>query len=255
MHALETGRELLHLLDDLHQLYTDRFHFLPAAPDFLGEFLNAHHAGCHGRLHFFHHLLDVPGGNRGLIGETTNLGGDYGKAMTVFAGFLRFDRSVERQQIGLIGHLGDRGDHGVDIARLLVKHFEFGSDGHRGFDHVMHGRLHLVEAGLAVGGGRGGRLGNARHFFHGPHQLFRGGGDFGGGGDDLIDRGGLLGGRGFLLFVGGGVFGGGRSFLFFGLLHLVHQAAEIVDHALHAKNKQTKKDTTANVQIASKVAF
>src|SRR3569623_1107761 len=234
MHALETGRELLHLLDDLHQLYTDRFHFLHAAPDFLGEFLNAHHAGCHGRLHFFHHLLDVPGGNRGLIGETTNLGGDNVKSLTVFAGFLRFDRSVERQQIGLIGLLGDRGDHGVDIARLLVKHFEFGSEGHRGFDHVMHGRLHLVEAGLAVGGGRGGSLGNTRHFFHGPHLLFRGSGDFVGGGDDFVDRGGLFGGGGLLLLGGGGDLGGGRRQLYAGLLRLIHQAAEFVDHVLNA---------------------
>src|SRR3569623_1798388 len=255
LHALATRRELLHLLDALHQLSADRFHFLHAAPHFFGEFLDAHHAGSHGRLHFFHHLLDVPGGNRGLIGETADLGGDHREALTVFAGFLRFDRGVERQEIGLVRHLGDGGDHGVDVACLLVQHFEFGSDGHRGFDHVMHGRLHLVEAGLAVGGGRGGSLGNTRHFFYGPHQLFRGSGDFGGGGDDLVDRGGLFGGGGLLLLGGGGDLGGGRRHLYAGLLHLIHQAAEIVDHALHALGKLADGVAAADAQIAGEIAF
>src|SRR3569832_1746540 len=247
VHAFEARRERLHLLDDLHELHADRFDFLHAAPHLFGEFLDAHHAGGDRRLHLLHHLLDVPGRDRGLVGETADLGGDHREALAVFTGLLGLDRGVERQEIGLIGHLGDGSHDGVDVAGLLVEHLELGGNGHRGLDHVVHGGFHLVETGLTVGGGRGGSLGDACDLLHGAHQLLRGGGDLRGGRDDLVDRGGLLGGVGDL--------GGGRRHLYAGLLHLIHERTQVLHHTLHALAEFADGNTTADVEVAREITF
>ena len=107
---LEARRERLHLLDDLRQLRADLPNFLHAAAHLLGELVHAHHAGGHRRLHFLDHLFDVIGRHRRLVGEPADFRGHHREAAAVFAGLLGFDGGVERQQVGLVGHLGDRGD-------------------------------------------------------------------------------------------------------------------------------------------------
>src|SRR3569833_3859151 len=207
------------------------------------------------RLHLLHHLLDVPGRDRGLVGETADLGGDHREALAVFTGLLGLDRGVERLEIGLIGHLGDGSHDGVDVAGLLVEHLELGGNGHRGLDLVVHGGFHLVETGLTVGGGRGGSLGDECDLLHGAHQLLRGGGDLRGGRDDLVDRGGLLGGGRFLLLGGGGDLGGGRRHRYAGLLHLIHERTQVLLHTLHALAEFADGVAAADVEVAREITF
>ena len=111
VHRLETRAERLHLMDDLRQLGADLPDFLHAAAHFLREFVHAHDAGGHGRLHFLDHLFDVVGGHGGLVGQPADFHGHDREAAAVFAGLFGFDGGVQRQQVGLVGHLGDGGDH------------------------------------------------------------------------------------------------------------------------------------------------
>ena len=124
MHFFEARHEVLDLLDDVRKLCADAAHVVHALFHLGGKFLHAHDAGRYRRLHFLDHLFDVPGGDRGLIGQTADLGGDHGEADAVFTGLFRLDGGVQRQQIGLVRDLIDGGDHGVDVAGLLGQHRE-----------------------------------------------------------------------------------------------------------------------------------
>ena len=114
------------------------------------------------RLDVLDHLLDVVGRDGGLVGEPADLGGDDREAAAVFAGLFRLDRGIERQQVGLIGDLGDGGDDLVDVAGLLVEHRELGVDRARGLHDLAHGVFHVRKAGLADAGERGRLLGDGR---------------------------------------------------------------------------------------------
>ena len=108
---LEARRERLHLMNDLRQLAADLLHLLHAAAHFLGELVHPHHARRHRGLDLLDHLLDVVRRHGSLVGQAPDLGCDHGEAAPVLAGLLRFDRSVQGEQVGLIRDLGDGGDH------------------------------------------------------------------------------------------------------------------------------------------------
>ncbi len=108
----------------------------------------------HGRLDFLDHLLDVVGRHRRLVGQAADFGRDDGKAAPVFAGLLGFDGGVERQQVGLVGDLGDGRDDLVDVAGLLVEHGQLGVDRAGGVHDLAHGLFHARQAGLPAAGQR-----------------------------------------------------------------------------------------------------
>ena len=118
--TLEARHQPLDLLDDLRELAADLLHLLHAAADLLGELVHAHDAGRDGRLDVLDHLLDVVGRDGGLVGKAADLGRDHGEAAAILPGLLRFDRGVEREQVGLVGDLGDGGDDLVDVCLLYT---------------------------------------------------------------------------------------------------------------------------------------
>ncbi len=61
-------------------------------------------------------LGDVAGGAVALLGQLAHLVGDHGKAAPGVAGAGRFDRGIERQQVGLVGDAGDDPDELADLA-------------------------------------------------------------------------------------------------------------------------------------------
>ena len=83
--------------------------------DLVAELVHLHHAGRDAVLHLLDHPLDVEGGHGGLVGESADLAGDDEESEAVFAGLLGLDRRVDRQQVGLVGDLGDGGDGEVDV--------------------------------------------------------------------------------------------------------------------------------------------
>ena len=91
---LEPRGERLHLMNDLRQLRAHLPDLLHAAPRFLGEFIHAHHAGGDGRLHFLDHFFNVIGRHGGLVGQPADFHGHDGKAQSVFAGLLGFNRRL-----------------------------------------------------------------------------------------------------------------------------------------------------------------
>jgi hypothetical protein len=97
------------------------------------------------RLDLLDHLFDVVGCDGGLIGEAANLGCHDREAPAVFAGLFRFDRRVQREQVGLIRDLGDGGDDLVDVAGLLVEDRELRVDRAGRFHHEAHGVFHARE--------------------------------------------------------------------------------------------------------------
>ena len=64
---------------------------------------------------------DLLGGAAGLPGQRLDLARHHRKAAAGFAGARRFDGGVERQEIGLLGDVGDELDHVADARRRLVQ--------------------------------------------------------------------------------------------------------------------------------------
>ena len=72
-----------------------------------------------GLLHTFNLLLDVLRGHGGLLGQFLDLIRHNGKSFTRLTGTRRLDGGIKRQQIGLLGDLGDRlGDLVDGLSRL-----------------------------------------------------------------------------------------------------------------------------------------
>ncbi|SPK76957.1 protein of unknown function (plasmid) [Cupriavidus taiwanensis] len=227
-------RQRLHLGDDLRQLVAHLRDLGHAAAHFLRELVHAHHAGRHRRLDLAHHLLDVVGCHRGLVGQAADLGGHHGKAAAVFAGLFGFDRGVQRQQVGLVGHLGDGGHHLVDIAGLLVERGQLGVDRAGGIHHMLHGPFHARQPDLPGAGQRRGLLGRARDFVDGAHQVARGGRDLARGRADLRGGGGGFGGGGLLLARGRGNLVDRGGDLDRGALCLADQRSQLAGHLVEA---------------------
>ena len=126
--ALEAIAERMHFLDDLSDLAADLGDARDAGAHFLAELVHLHHAGRDGLLHVADHVLDVQRGHRGLIGEPADLARHDQEAAAVFARLLGLDGGVDRQQVGLVGDLGDGGDDQVDVVGLLADDAKLGGD-------------------------------------------------------------------------------------------------------------------------------
>ncbi|MNV63946.1 hypothetical protein D3C71_1565680 [compost metagenome] len=65
--------------------------------------------------------LDLAGGHLGPPGQTSDLIGDHGETATLLACPGRFDRRIERQQVGLSGHRLDHVEHHANAQTLLLQ--------------------------------------------------------------------------------------------------------------------------------------
>src|SRR3954453_7411053 len=106
--------------------------------------------------------LDLARGPAGVLGEATDLVGDDREAAAVLAGAGGLDRRVEREQVRLLGDLGDALDDRADLARLALEcgHGLGGGGGgvahggHRG-GGLEHGGDALARQLTRLGGGAG----------------------------------------------------------------------------------------------------
>ena len=121
----------------------------------------------------------------------------------VIAGLFSLDRRIERQQVRLVGDLGDAGDDPIDAARLLIEGGELGVDAAASVADIAHDLFHPPQPCLSVIRQARGLRRHRGHRGHGFDQLagrcgnlFRSGADLGGGGGDF--------GSGRLLLVRGG---------------------------------------------------
>ena len=64
-------------------------------------------------------MLDLGGGVGSAFGELAHFVGDDGKAAPLLAGTRRFDRGVERQQVGLVGNRTNRLDDAADLRGVV----------------------------------------------------------------------------------------------------------------------------------------
>jgi hypothetical protein len=64
---------------------------------------------------------DLARGAAGVLGQAADLLGDDREAAAVLAGARRLDRGVEREQVRLLGDLGDALDDRADLARLALE--------------------------------------------------------------------------------------------------------------------------------------
>ena len=147
-------------------------------------------------------VADLLGRAADPVGQLADLVGDHREPLAGFAGAGRLDGRVDREDVGLLGELGDDIEHGADLLRLLAE-----------LQHVGDDLIHLApDAGDrlvrhvdgAVARARGARrlLGDLRHplralgdLARGREQLADRRGDFGHGGRLLLCAGRLLIGR------------------------------------------------------------
>jgi hypothetical protein len=62
------------------------------------------------------------GGDSRLVGKASDFARQHQKSKAVFPGLLSFDRCIDRQQVGLIRHLGNGGkSHKVGHERVNVR--------------------------------------------------------------------------------------------------------------------------------------
>ena len=142
VHRLETWRERLHLMNDLREVRADLADFVHSAPHFFGELVHAHHSRRYRRLHLLHHFLDVVSRDCRLVGQAPDFHGHNGEAQPVLARLLGFNRRVEGEQIGLVGHFCDRGHHRVDVGGLFAQHSQFGADRAGSVHDLSHCAFH-----------------------------------------------------------------------------------------------------------------
>ncbi|CAI8693677.1 hypothetical protein EMIT0111MI5_11052 [Burkholderia sp. IT-111MI5] len=251
---LEARRERLHLGDDLRQLPADLLHVEHPAAHFLGELVHPHHARRHGRLDFLHRLLDVVGRDGRLVGEAADLGRDDREAAAVFAGLLGLDRRVQRQQVGLVGHLGDRRDHLVDVQRLLVEDRELRVHRTGRVHHAAHRLAHPREPALAHARERRRLLGHAGHLVHRAQQVARRREDLARGRADLgRRRRGFVRGR-LLLARRRRDLGDRRRHLQRRLLRARDELGQLVGHPVEARLERAEFVAAAQVEAARQVA-
>ncbi len=188
MDVLERPRHRLHRLDDPAELLAyvrdlgDPLAHLVAKP------VHLHGATRHGCLHVANHAFDVLCGERRLIGQSPDFLGHDPEAASRFARLLRLDRGIHGEQVGLVGHLGDRGDHRRDAAGPLADRREFAGECVHRLIEVLHRGRHALEPAAARVGHPRGLARRFRHLARGPEQLLAGGGDLGNGRGDLRGR-------------------------------------------------------------------
>ena len=167
VHVLELAGETVHLVDHLGKLRTDPGHAIHPFFHLRRKPVHLHHAGTHRLLHLLDEPLDVERGHGRLIGQPADLPGHDDEALAVFAGLLRLDGRIDREQVRLVGHLRDRGDHHIDVfGPLPDRRQPFREVGRRLFE-VGH-RLTDARDVFAAGIGHSRRLGR-----HGCHVVHR----------------------------------------------------------------------------------
>ncbi|MNM67798.1 hypothetical protein D3C81_793410 [compost metagenome] len=115
--------------------------------------------------------LDLLGGCRRSLRQHTDLAGDDREPAALLAGACRFNRSVEREDVGLEGNAVD---HAGNVADPLRRAF----DGLHGVDHPLHGVVAITRRALG-GGGQFTGLSRVRCILaHGGGQLFHRSGGF-----------------------------------------------------------------------------
>jgi hypothetical protein len=144
-----------HLGDDLAGLAVDLRHPADAAAHLLAELVRRQDAGRRRALHQPHHVLDVQGRHRRLVGQAADLAGHHQEAPAVLAGLLRLAGGVGRQQVRLVGRLGGGGggDHLSDAVGLLAGDRQLGGDRADRLGQLLHGPLRAPQP-LAAGAGQ-----------------------------------------------------------------------------------------------------
>ena len=207
-------------LDDRLERRGDVAELLRAGVDRLRAGLGRHHGRVDRRAHVVDQRADLLGGLGDAVGELADFVGDDGEALAGLAGAGRLDRGVDRQDVRLLGELGDDVEHRADLLRLLAER-QHVVDDH--VDLTPDGRDRIVrDADRAVAGlrRRGGLLGDLR-------DALRALGDLPRGREELGDRRGDLGHRGRLLLDAGGLLIGGGLQLGRRALHLADRGADL----------------------------
>ncbi len=131
-----------------------------------------------------HQAFDFFGGFLRTLGQAADFVGHHGETTSGFTGARRFNRCVERQQVGLFGHGLDHVHDAADLVAFLLQHAHgFGGAHHfvgQAFDLRDGFGHHLVTfTGFTVRrrGRLRGLLGIARDFLHGGGHLVHRGGD------------------------------------------------------------------------------
>ena len=143
-------------------------------------------------MQLFDHLLDLQRRGLGASGQAAHFVGDHRESTARFTGSRRFDRRVERQQIGLLRDALDHFQDLPDVHRLVVEHLNVGARGTDlagQFVHHFNGALHHLATVLGL-------LSSGGSLLRGIGGVM---GDFLGGGAQLIDRGGHAVGAGGLI--------------------------------------------------------
>ena len=186
-----------------------------AGVDRLRAGLGRHHRRVHRAAHVVDQRADLLGRAADAVGELADLVGDDGEALAGFARAGGLDRRVDREDVGLLGELGDDVEHGADLLRLLAQ-----------LQHVRDDLIDLppdagdrlvrhVDGAVAGARGVGGLLGDVRHALRALGDLARRR-------QQLADRRGDLGHRGRLLLGAGRLLVGGG-------LQLGRRAAHLAD--------------------------
>ena len=230
----ESRLQIDHRFDHLAQLAVDVAHVRHAVADFLVEFVHFHDTHCDRRLHMADDVVDIERGDRRLVGEPADFAGDDQEAAAVLARFFRFDRGVDRQQVGLVGDFGDRRHHHVDVVRLFADGGELGGNRRGGAGQPVHGGFHFGQPRAAAIGQRSRVFGAAIHFVHRHRQLLAGGRDFLHGRRDLGRRRPERLHRRLLHFRRRRDLRGGRHQVDTRTLDLAHQIVQPLDHGIDA---------------------
>ena len=187
MHALgDFGKPALHashLIDHLRESLSNIADVGDAAANLLTKSVHLHDTTGHGGLHLSNHVLNVQRSGGGLIGQSANLTRDHQESTPTLASLFRLNGGIDAQQVGLIGHLGNRVNDRIDTGGLLA-------DGGQTLGHIgggcsqaVHGASHGLHAGTS-------RRGVLRGFASGLRQLLHLAKELGTRSSDLSNRGG-----------------------------------------------------------------
>ena len=113
-----------------------------------------------------------------LVSQAADLAGDDQEAQAHrLTGLLGLDRRVDRQEVGLVRHLGDGGDRQVGVRGALADDRELGADRGGRLGELPHRPAHLGEAPLPFAGHGRGVVGDLADLVHGLEQFEAGGRD------------------------------------------------------------------------------
>ena len=121
-HFLQCSRDVLNLTGNLVDLMADCLKPGAGCVDQGDPFVNAADRLIDGTDHVVDALVvaanqggDLMSGSFRLFGQFADFLGHYGKAASLFTGSCRFDRGIERKQVGLSGDVGNQADDFADL--------------------------------------------------------------------------------------------------------------------------------------------